>query len=277
MVITQLLPGFFAAIIAALLAYRAHSLSRSGMYAAALVGTVIFGLGGWRWAVLLLAFFISASALTRAFGRRKQALSEKFAKGGQRDAGQVLANGGAAALFAALHAVFPAAGWPWLAFAASLAAVNADTWATELGVLSPTPPRLSTNLRKVVERGASGGISPLGTLAALGGAALIGLLAALLKPDTIFILHPSAFILLIVSLAGLLGSLADSCLGATLQAIYCCPKCSKETERHPLHTCGAPTTRIRGWRWLNNDWVNFACGAFGAITILLLEGGISHV
>ena len=30
-------------------------------------GTIIFGLGGWRWAVLLLVFFITSSALTRTF------------------------------------------------------------------------------------------------------------------------------------------------------------------------------------------------------------------
>ena len=179
----QLLAGFFLAIIIAFVAYRAHSLSRSGAYAAIVVGTVIFGVGGWQWAILLLAFFISSSALTRAFKNRKGGLSEKFSKGGQRDAGQVFGNGATATLFAGLHFFFPTSPWVWLAFAASLAAVNADTWATELGVLNPHPPRMITNFSKVVEKGTSGAISLVGTLASLAGSGVIGLLAALVYPS----------------------------------------------------------------------------------------------
>ena len=76
----------------------------------------------------------------------------------------------------------------------------------------------------------------------------------------------------LISLAGLLGSLADSALGATLQAIYTCPKCQKETERHPLHSCGSPTTLAHGLSWLNNDWVNITCTLVGALLAGALAG-----
>lgn len=261
----QLLSGFLLALLIAFLAYRLHSLSRSGALAAVLVGTVIFGIGGWQWAVLLLTFFISSSGLTRAFKQRKRGLSEKFSKGGQRDAGQVLGNGGLATLFAGLHYFFPTAPWVWLAFAASLAAVNADTWATELGVLNPHPPRMITDLRKVVEKGTSGGISWTGTLASLAGSGLIGVLAALLAPPPL-----SPLIGIWVTLAGLLGSLFDSFLGATIQAIYHCPTCAKETERHPLHTCDTPTHLKRGLPWLDNDLVNLGCSVFAVLFVLVV-------
>lgn len=262
----QLLAGFFLAGAVAFAAYRVHSLSRSGAFAAVLVGTVIFGLGGWQWALLLMAFFISSTGLTRAFKKRKTGLSEKFSKGGQRDAGQVLGNGGLATMFAGLHYFFPAAPWVWLAFAASLAAVNADTWSTELGVLNPHPPRMITNPARVVEKGTSGGVSLLGTLAALAGAGLIGVLAVWFSPA------PVDWTLgLWVSLAGLLGSLFDSLLGATVQAIYYCPTCDKETERHPLHTCGTPTTLKRGLEWLNNDIVNLGCAVFAVLFVLVVR------
>jgi uncharacterized protein (TIGR00297 family) len=258
----QLPLGFLFAIIIAFLAYRAHSLSKSGALAAVLVGTLIFGVGGWGWAVLLLTFFISSSALTRAFKKQKRGLDEKFSKGGNRDAGQVFGNGGLSAAFAALYYFFPEP-WVWVAFAASLAAVNADTWGTELGVLNPHPPRLITNF-KVVEKGTSGGISLIGTLASLAGAALIGILAVLLSPQ------PLAWTMgLIITLSGLFGSLFDSWLGATIQSIYYCPNCQKETERHPLHLCGTQTTPLRGWGWLENDWVNFACSA-SAVGVALI-------
>lgn len=263
----QILYGFILAIIVAYFAYRAHSLDRSGAFAATLVGTVIFGLGGWQWAILLLTFFITSSGLSRAFKGRKTGLNEKFSKGHERDAGQVFGNGGLATLLAALHAVYPDSILPWIGFAASLAAVNADTWATELGVLNPTPPRMITNLNKHVEKGTSGGISLFGTLASLLGAAVIALPAVLLSP--IGTLSTNTFLL--ITAAGLAGSLFDSFLGATVQAMYYCPKDQKETEKYPLHTCGTQTVHIRGWEWLNNDWVNFACGLFGVIVALGLR------
>lgn len=262
----QILYGFILGTIVAYLAYRAHSLSKSGAVAAAVVGTVIFGVGGWQWAVLLLTFFVTSSGLSRAFKKRKAGLDEKFSKGYERDAGQVFGNGGLATLFAALHAFYPESTLPWIGFAASLAAVNADTWGTELGVLNPTPPRMLTNLAKRVEKGTSGGISLFGTIASLLGSAVIALPAVLLSP-TIPLNHNS---FLLITLAGLAGSLFDSFLGATVQAMYYCPTDKKETEKHPLHTCGTQTVHIRGWKWLDNDWVNFACGAFGVLIAFLL-------
>ena len=175
----QILYSFVLAISVAYLAYRAHSLDKSGAFAAALVGTIIFGVGGWPWAILLLLFFITSSGLSRAFKKRKQGLNEKFSKGNERDAGQVFGNGGLATLFAALHALYPTSILPWVGFAASLAAVNADTWATELGVLNPTPPRIVTDLKRRVEKGTSGGVSLWGTFASLLGASVIAFPAAL--------------------------------------------------------------------------------------------------
>ena len=263
----QLLYGFLLALLIAFLAYRAHSLNVSGTIAAVVVGTIIFGVGGLPWAVLLLTFFITSSGLSRAFKKRKQGLDEKYSKGHERDAGQVFGNGGVATLFALLHGFFPTALWPWLGFAAALAAVNADTWATELGVLNPGSPRMITNLRKVVEKGTSGGVSLVGTLASLTGSALIATFAVLF-PSTGLTLTTDHWLL--ITLSGLAGSLFDSLLGATVQAIYFCPKDQKETERHPLHTCGTETVQIRGWSWLGNDWVNLGCGALGALLALLL-------
>ncbi len=266
----QLLLGFSLALLIAYIAYRAHSLDKSGAVAAAFTGTVIFGIGGWEWAILLLTFFITSSVFSRAFKKRKQGLDEKFSKGHERDAGQVFGNGGIATIFAALYFFFPNEIWPWLGFAASLAAVNADTWATELGVLNPRLPRMITNLTKVVEKGTSGGISLIGTLASLLGSAAIALLAVLLIPVQDNLSNTNYFLL--ITAAGVASSLFDSFLGATVQAMYFCPKDNKETEKHPLHTCGTPTVHIRGWKWLDNDLVNFACGASGVIAYILLKG-----
>jgi uncharacterized protein (TIGR00297 family) len=286
-VLFKLLLGLVLALLISFVAWRAHSLSPLGAAAAVILGTVIFGLGGLGWAVLLLTFFISSSVLSRLFRKRKHTLDEKFSKSSRRDAGQVCANGGIAGGFVLLYVLLPgSAGWAWPAFAAALAAANADTWATELGVLSRSTPRLITNGKKV-ERGTSGGVSLAGSLAAVSGSALIALLAILFWHGQIpgFSTSLAAVRLSpgeqlawfsIITLAGLAGSLFDSFLGATLQAIYYCPACSKETERYPTHLCGTQTSRIRGLAWLDNDWVNTACTLAGAFVALAGYYLLSH-
>jgi uncharacterized membrane protein len=145
-----------------------------------------------------------------------------------------------------------------------MATVNADTWATELGVLNPSHPRLITT-GQPMDPGTSGAISLYGTLATTAGAALIGLAGAIFSPT-----GERLPLVLAATLGGLCGSLFDSLLGATIQAIYHCPQCDKDTERHPLHTCGTETTQIRGWDWLNNDLVNFMASVIGAVVAVII-------
>jgi uncharacterized membrane protein len=70
--------------------------------------------------------------------------------------------------------------------------------------------------------------------------------------------------------SGLAGSLIDSFLGATLQTVYCCPRCGQETEQ-PLHqSCQAVTRRLRGLPGVNNDTVNFLATLSGGLIASLL-------
>lgn len=265
---TQFLIGLLLAGAIAWVAYRRGSLSRSGALGAVLIGSTVFGLGGWAWGVLLVVFFVSSSALSHYKEGRKAALAEKFSKGHQRDLWQVLANGGAGALCVLGHAVWPGPLW-WAAYVGALAAVNADTWATELGVLAKGAPRLITTGRPV-EVGTSGGVTLTGTGAALAGAALIGLVAALFDLAAGRSFSFAFLLFLIAAVSGLAGALADSLIGATVQASYFCERCDKETERHPTHTCGQPTRFARGLRWLDNDWVNFLSSVAGAALAAVL-------
>lgn len=261
----QIFIGILLGILVSFAAWKLGSLSRSGAWAAAVTGGFIFALGGLPWAALLLTFFISSSVLSKAFKNRKSKVSEKFSKGSQRDWEQVLANGGLGILFVILYAIFPEQPEIWFAYAGGLASVNADTWATELGVLNPKRPRLITN-GQPVDPGTSGGISLYGTLATMGGAALIGLIGAAFTP-----MDARLSLIMAATLGGTCGSLFDSLLGAKVQAIYHCSQCDKETERHPMHACGAETTHVRGWKWLNNDLVNFGASIVGALIAVIIS------
>jgi uncharacterized protein (TIGR00297 family) len=252
-IVVQIILGFILSGIVVILAFWRGSLSRSGAVAAVIVGSLIFGLGGWQWGVLLALFFVSSSLLSHYKEKEKQAVAEKFDKGHRRDMGQVFANGGAGAIIALLSFVFPAMFWLPL-FVGSMATATADTWATELGTLSKRPPRYITT-GKVVAVGTSGGITLFGTAVSFAGGLLIGLVAALLTG--------AWGLLLVGGIGGLAGSLFDSLLGATGQQIYICDVCQKETEKK-VH-CGQPTRPCRGWPWLNNDLVNFLASLFGAI------------
>jgi uncharacterized membrane protein len=148
----------------------------------------------------------------------------------------------------------------WLILAGSLAAAQADTWATELGAYSRAAPRLLTSGERVTP-GTSGGVTLLGTVGgALGAVALASLGAALGLAPTI-----AAASLV----GGVCGMMLDSLLGATLQASYLCQSCGTVGETR-IHECGAAAGLIRGWGWLDNDGVNLIATGSGAGCALLL-------
>lgn len=255
------------------LGYRSDSLAPSGVMGAILVGTIIFGAGGWVWGVLLIVFFASSSLLSRYRAAEKSELYEKFAKLDRRDLGQALANGGWGALLA-LFFLFRPSPSIFAAFVGAMAAVNADTWATELGVLSRHPPRRITT-GEPVPPGTSGAISVPGTAAALAGALLIGLAAEALQVSGGMLSGDGVarwmvWLPLAAGLGGLSGAFFDSLLGASVQRVYWCDRCHKETER-AVHTCGTNSRPLRGWPWLDNGAVNFLSSVLGSgMTVSLL-------
>jgi uncharacterized protein (TIGR00297 family) len=242
----------FAAIVAAV-AYRAGALSPGGAAAAFAVGAVVFAGRGWPGVAVLFAFFLPSTLLTRAGAARKRALADS--RQVPRSGWQVLANGGVAAVCALAGT---RGGAPFAAaFAGAFAAASADTWGTEIGMLSHRAPVSILTLRPL-RTGFSGGITVLGTVATLAGALCVAWTASLVG------LAPLAS----VALGGLAGAALDSILGASLQALRWCPVCTRECETR-RHRCGATTVLRRGVGWIENDAVNFAATLCGAIVASL--------
>ncbi len=117
----------------------------------------------------------------------------------------------------------------------------------------------------------------LGTVAALAGSLFIGMLAytlATIGGAPYLDINP-LWVPLIAMVGGVGGAFTDSFLGATVQQIYYCPRCSKETER-VVHSCGTVTQPLRGWRWMDNDMVNFLSSVVGSVFALWLALVLLH-
>lgn len=249
--------GLGSALLIAETGRRTSALTDDGAAAAVAVGTAIVAGTSWPGASLLGFFFASGSALSRVFDQ-----PDPVGKSGGRDAFQVLANGGVAAL-AALTLNGRAGDVRFTALAGSLSAASADTWATEIGSSSPTSPRLIISGERV-EPGLSGGVTARGTLAAIGGALTVGALTAIYSSPQQRLPKGAA-----VVMAGFGGCLLDSVLGELAQERRWSVVAKRRIER--AIDCGQPTLLVGGIRGVTNDLVNLAATSFGALVAVGLE------
>lgn len=276
--------------------FKKKSLSLSGSIAAVFVGYLSFACS-YRFGLVLILFYYSSSKLTKWKQDFKAKIEEDYAVGGQRNWIQVLASSFLATAAAMMfyyycgedqHMTFSKpldtsgvlsigsfsvhrttlATYLWAIYLAHYCTANADTWASELGVLSKNDPRLVTSLfTRIVPRGTNGGMSLFGTAASAAGGLFIGAIfwAFSFAPMDRNSVPDSAAqypVLIYSLLCGLLGSLVDSLLGATVQATY------YSTERKCIvkHTTSAERAaskdksivRICGADILSNEAVNFA-------------------
>lgn len=256
--------GLAAILLFTLISTRLKLLTRGGMFAALLVGTLVTVFGGLTWLSLLLTFYLAAGALTRFHYKAKMEKGTAEMKGGARSWTNVFANGGVAALFAVFEGTLTGAIF-FGGFLGALSSAASDTLATEIGILYPGEPRMITRLRRRVKAGTSGALSPYGELGIVLAATLLGIVA--------FEFHVESWnlpkMLLVAVGGGLIGSTADSLIGATLQARYFCPRCNEETETNP-HRCAAECKLIGGTPFMNNHWVNLTSTVVGGLVGVFL-------
>lgn len=248
--------GAIAAALLTALARRFGWLSESGQWSALACGTAAAA-AGWPWAALLVAYFGAATAVTALGANRKAVRTHQTnPQASPRTATQVAANGAIFALLAVKAGPHTASLWAAGATGA-LAAASADTWATEIGTLWGGRPR-SIVTGRLSEVGMSGAITATGILAGLAGAALVAGLAAWVHR-----VEPAWPFFLAAAAGGVAGMIADSLLGATLQARRWCEHCKAWTERR-VHPCSYRTVHAAGSRWVSNDVVNAMTTAVGA-------------
>jgi uncharacterized protein (TIGR00297 family) len=259
--------GLVSAGAVSLAARRVRALSPSGALVATVVGATVVTGSGIRGGAMLVAFFISSTLL----GRLPAAAQLDQRRGRERDAVQVMANGGVAAVLALLSSLTQGRTRSLLiaGFGGAVATAAADTWATEIGSRSRARPR-SIRTWQPTTPGASGGVTAAGLAASAVGAAFIAGMAA--APFAATSRHASMRVIPII-VGGFVGALADSMLGATVQEVRFCDACAVETEER-VHRCGAQTRHTRGAPWCDNDVVNGLATATGAMASILLEAAM---
>ncbi|MEO8349576.1 MAG: DUF92 domain-containing protein [Acidobacteriota bacterium] len=184
-------------VVVAIAASVAGVVLRSGAIAGAIAGFFILAYGGWAAYGLLWTFFGVATAATKWGYGMKSAVGVAQADRGRRGAAHVAAN-------CLVPIAFLVLGAPAAAFAGALAAALADTLATEVGTLFGKNPRSPLGFQRVPP-GTPGAVSSAGTLAAIGGAAVIALAA------WVFGWLPRGLILAVLA-GGFLGAIAESLL-----------------------------------------------------------------
>ena len=282
---------------------KKKSLNKEGAFAAFIVASLSLATS-WRNGITLLSFYWTSSKLTRVGSKIKGKLEEGVTEGGERGSSQVFACSLIAVLCACVRRVLVGRDGALLlggdvassllsppslalfgdqltlAYVAFFACCAGDTWASELGILSKSLPRLITKPWKRVPPGTNGGMSLVGTTASAAGGTLMGLIHGLFLPGGIasilpFIsssITPSQYAREIVVLSfvgfmgGLGGSLIDSFLGATIQATYY----DDETKRIAKRGDGSATKQISGFGFLSNEMVNVVSTALSALIAALL-------
>ncbi|MCA1688345.1 MAG: DUF92 domain-containing protein [Actinobacteria bacterium] len=202
----QIITALAVTALSAALAYALGMVSRGGALGGFVAGTTIYYCLGPQGFAVLALFVVGGSLLTRLGYGRKHRAGTAEAGEGRRGAKNALANAGVAvicALLAALTSVdiFAAA------FVASLGGAFADTAESEVGQLYGRAPRLISTLRRVPP-GTDGAVSLPGILAGLAAAGLTAALGFSLG----LVEGPAS--MLLVALAGFLGTVVDSLVGA---------------------------------------------------------------
>lgn len=244
-----------------ILAYYLRAITFWGLQTAALLGISLFAFGGWISFAALVLFFVLGSVASLIGKNRKSAASALHERQGARTVAQVLANGLPALVFAVLYYATGIEAY-LLVVLACFASATADTFSSEIGMLSKKEP-ISILTLKRVQRGLSGGVTPMG----FGGAVLGAFLISVLAVPEFGISGMWAAII-----TGLASSVLDSVFGAALQAKYQVQgddigHTQRLTERKSLD--GVPLKLVKGLKWVNNDIVNFTsvfiCGLLLAI------------
>ncbi|XP_071792179.1 transmembrane protein 19-like [Asterias amurensis] len=247
---------------------RKKSVTSGGAILGYIVGFIML-MASYSFFMALLAFYYTASKATTFKAEMKKKIETDYKEGGQRDWLQVVCNAGIPMSLAIIYLIDSGfrdlpldfsrrydTTWTALALMSSFACCCGDTWSSEIGsVMGSKTPRLITTLSKVPV-GTNGAISTVGILSSIVGGFMvgcgfyIGLLISFSSP-VFKTSTPQWPVIFFAAIAGLVGSLIDSLLGALFQySAY-------DQRTHRVVSVASTTTEhISGWPILDGNGVN---------------------
>ncbi|KAL0483366.1 hypothetical protein AKO1_014649 [Acrasis kona] len=268
--------SFLCACAIAINGKKKKSLDSSGALGALIVGTVTL-YSGIAFAFVLLFFFYTSSKFTKYKAEIKKKIEADYKEGGSRNWEQVVANGGFTTSLCVIFLIAiedqrfvfdgsqPLKTFLISCFLGSYCCNCADTWASELGVLSKSKPRYILNPFKEVPAGTNGGVSLLGYGASLAAGISNGLVLWLITSLTILLSptnitnSPQYHVVTLCVMSCLLGTTIDSIFGAVFEY-------SGVDKLGRVHGIKAgQVEHISGWPILSGNHTNFLSGVITGI------------
>jgi len=212
---TEVLVALALTVALGLVSYALDAASVTGMLTGVLLALLTVVLGSYGWLALLVSFFSIGALSTKFRYEEKRERGIAQSNEGARGSGNVLANSAVALVAVLGFAAAERLGVPGdlfrFAFAGAIAAAMSDTLSSEIGGLYDHP-RLITTLEPVPP-GTNGGVTWQGGAAGLAGAAVVAAIAFVAFPR----IGPTG--VGVIALAGVVGMLVDSVLGATVEGV----------------------------------------------------------
>ena len=211
--------------------------------------------------IISLMFLLAMYFLIFFVALYKKCIAHKREDSHRRSFLQILLNGGFGLVFMLLYGLTKKSSYLLISIIA-IGGCFVDSLSSDIGELSAVDP-YDVFKGTIVQRGMSGGMSLLGTTAALLGSVGVG-------AATYYALKFSLSSSLLASVLIFSQTLVDSAFGSLLQAKYRCAKCGKLTEK--ANHCGAKSTLISGYAWMDNNMVNlFSSTIITAVAWLVMR------
>lgn len=239
-----------------IISFRKKLLTLNAAVVSTFVGLTILYLGGIECEIVLLLFYISSSLITKFKYKKKKEIEEKIYQSNScRNVWQVLAVSLPGIVCLVLYNLSKEITF-LVCFYSSFAFSCADTWASEIGVLSKRNPILITNF-KPINKGISGGISFIGSFASAMGALFISLIFGLFWHE----LNNYKILMETIFFSGFISCFIDSLLGALFQPLYKENECYTEKNNGEL---------IKGNTLFSNTNINFYSSVISIIVSIII-------